>query len=170
MVTSLSILVNGCSSSSAPNQLAHDQTLRLVAATDVQTLDPARIHQPTVELSLIRNVFGGLYQFNNDLSKEEPDLAASMPEVTPDGLTWTFHLRPDARFSNGDPVTAADVLYSWNRSAAQNEYGGVVFDHLRGYSDVAEGRVNKLVRVRGPADPTVVGAPVLSPREWGSED
>jgi oligopeptide transport system substrate-binding protein len=164
-VTGLSIFVNGCSSPSAPNQLAHDQTLRLVAATDVQTLDPARIHQPTVELSLIRNVFGGLYQYNNDLSKEEPDLAASMPEVTPDGLTWTFHLRPDARFSNGDPVTAADVLYSWNRSAAQNEYGGVIFDHLKGYSDVADGRVKNLAGLTAPDNHTVV-ASLVTPAGW----
>jgi oligopeptide transport system substrate-binding protein len=165
LVMCLSIAVNGCSSSSAPKQLAQDQTLRLVAASDIQTLDPARIHQPTVELSLIRNVFGGLYQFNNDLSKEEPDIAISVPDVTADGLTWTFHLRPDARFSNGDPVTAADVLFSWNRSAAQNEYGGVIFDHVRGYSDVADGRVKNLAGLSAADDHTVV-ASLDAPAGW----
>lgn len=36
-------------------------------------------------------------------------------EVSPDGLTYTFHLRPDARWSDGTPVTAADFIGSWRR-------------------------------------------------------
>ncbi|MEJ2513879.1 MAG: peptide ABC transporter substrate-binding protein [Gammaproteobacteria bacterium] len=37
-------------------------------------------------------------------------------EVSPDGLTWTFHLRPNARWSNGDPVTAEDFQFSFRRA------------------------------------------------------
>ena len=36
-------------------------------------------------------------------------------EISPDGLTYTFHLRPEGRWSNGDPVTAADFIASYRR-------------------------------------------------------
>src|SRR6266851_5459200 len=131
----LSLLMNGCTPSVPPVELAKDQVLRLVASQDVKTLDPAKIHQPSVELSLARNVFGGLYRFRDDLV-EEPDLATNMPAISRDGLTWTFPLRADARFSNGNPVKAADVLYSWNRTAALVDYASsYIFDVVAGDSD-----------------------------------
>jgi oligopeptide transport system substrate-binding protein len=41
--------------------------------------------------------------------------AAQFWDISPDRATYTFHLRPDARWSNGDPVTAADFLFAWRR-------------------------------------------------------
>ena len=46
--------------------------------------------------------------------KASPGVASSW-ESSPDGKTWVFHLRPDARWSNGAPVTAADFVYAWRR-------------------------------------------------------
>ena len=37
-------------------------------------------------------------------------------DISPDGRTYTFFLRPGARWSNGEPVTAADFIASWQRS------------------------------------------------------
>ena len=45
----------------------------------------------------------------------QPGVAKSW-EVSPDGLRYTFHLRPEAVWSNGDPVAAEDFLYSWRRT------------------------------------------------------
>ena len=131
------------------------QVLRLVAPQDVITLDPATIHQASVGLSLARNVFGGLYQFRDDLV-EMPDLAKGPPEISPDGLTWTFHLNANARFSNGTPVTAADVVYSWNRVARLNADAypsATIFDVVQGYTDVQARRATKLVRAYGARRP-----------------
>ena len=50
-----------------------------------------------------------------------PDLATSW-DISNDGKKYTFHLRPDAQFSDGSPVTAQDVAYSLNRS--KNTSGG----------------------------------------------
>lgn len=53
----------------------------------------------------------GLYSFGSDL-KPRPALAEKV-EKSADGLTWTFHLKKNARWSNGDPVTAKDFVFGW---------------------------------------------------------
>jgi ABC-type oligopeptide transport system substrate-binding subunit len=158
LLAGLSLLVGGCESSAPRAQFDPNQVLHLVAPNDVRTLDPAKIHQPTVELSLGRNVFGGLYRFRDDLV-EVPDLAASMPDISADGLIWTFHLRTDVRFSNGDTVKAADVLYSWNRVARLdvNEYpSATIFEKVQGFMDVQSGRAQTLSGLRASDDYTIV--------------
>jgi oligopeptide transport system substrate-binding protein len=122
--------------------LAADQTLSFPIAQDVADLDPALI-STYPDVDILRNVFSGLYKFDAKLN-EVPDLAAGQPQVSADGLTYTFHLRHDGRFSNGDPITAADFIYSWNRAAAkQGDYAGV-FSLVAGYDAVAAGRSNQM--------------------------
>ena len=48
--------------------------------------------------------------------------------VSPDGTVWTFYLRPDVKFSNGDPVTAEDVIYSFERAMGPDSANAWVFD------------------------------------------
>ena len=167
LLASLGILVSGCQSSSAPVQFAADQVLRLVAPGDVLTLDPAKIHQPTVEFSLARNVFGGLYRLRDD-GVEVPDIARSMPDISPDGLTWTFHLRTDARFSNGSLVKAEDVLYSWNRVAALGDpYDShYIFAPVVGSADVFENRAKTLSGLTAPDDHTVIAKLTEPSGDW----
>ncbi len=57
----------------------------------------------------------------------EGDLAERW-EVSPDGTVWTFYLRPDVKFSNGDPVTAEDVIYSFERAMGPDSANAWVFD------------------------------------------
>ena len=122
--------------------LATDQTLSFPITQDVADLDPALI-STYADVDILRNVFSGLYKFDGNLN-EVPDLAAGPPQVSADGLTYTFHLRHDGRFSNGDPITADDFLYSWNRAAAkQGDYAGV-FSLVAGYDAVAAGRSNQM--------------------------
>jgi oligopeptide transport system substrate-binding protein len=122
--------------------LAADQTLSFPVAQDVSDLDPALISSPS-DVDILRNVFSGLYRFDAQLH-EVPDLAASQPAISGDGLTYTFRLRQTGHFSNGDPITADDVIYSWNRAAArQGDYAGL-FNVIAGYDQVAEGRSKQL--------------------------
>jgi oligopeptide transport system substrate-binding protein len=66
----------------------------------------------------------GLYRLDEDT--QPSDGIATEHEVSEDGLTWTFTLREDAVWSNGDPVTAHDFVYSWQRAVnpdTGSEYG-----------------------------------------------
>jgi ABC-type oligopeptide transport system substrate-binding subunit len=97
--------------------LAADQTLRFPIGDDFGTLDPAQLNSET-DSEVAQNLFNGLLKFDARLDIV-PDIAAAMPATSPDGLTYTFKLRPDVTFSNGDRATSRDVVYSWNRAAAQ---------------------------------------------------
>jgi oligopeptide transport system substrate-binding protein len=126
----------------SPEPLAADQTLSFPIAQDVSDFDPAMISSPA-DVDIMRNVFSGLYRFDDALH-EVPDIATAAPAVSADGLTYTFHIRTDARFSNGDPITSDDFLYSWNRAASrQGDFAGL-FDMIAGYQEVAGGRTAQM--------------------------
>src|ERR1700726_354073 len=95
--------------------LAANQLFRFPMVDDIKTLDPGHV-STAVDIAFVQNVFYGLYRFDDHL-KEVPAIATDPPVISSDGLTYTFHMRHDVKFSNGDPVTSADVLYSWNRAA-----------------------------------------------------
>ena len=136
------VVLNPTGTATVAEALAKDQTLSFPIAQDVTDFDPAQISTPA-DVDVLRNVFSGLYKFDQQLN-EVPDLAVGMPSVSADGLTYTFRLRHDARFSNGDPITADDFIYSWYRAAAkQGEYEDL-FQAVAGYSQVAQGRATSL--------------------------
>ena len=81
--------------------------------SDIKTFDPA-LSTDAPSIQAIDLVFTGLVQLNNNLAIQ-PQLAASYQEAS-DGLTWTFHLKPNLKFSDGTPLTSADVAYSINRA------------------------------------------------------
>ena len=141
----LLIAIASCTSSSTapPTEvLAKDQTLSFPLRSDVADFDPAQVAS-AADVDILRNVFSGLYKFDDAL-KEVPDIAIGPPDITPDGITYTFHLRHDAKFSNGDPISAADFIYSWNRSAAKQGEYAPLFAPLVGYDDLVAGRTKTL--------------------------
>jgi ABC-type oligopeptide transport system substrate-binding subunit len=122
--------------------LAADQTLSFPMVDDVGDLDPAHM-SAAVDIDIFRNVFNGLYKFDNSL-KEVPDIASGPPQISSDGLTYTFSMRHDVKFWNGDPVKSDDFIYSWSRAARiQGDYASVM-SPIVGYSDVAAGKATTL--------------------------
>jgi len=84
------------------------------AVTDGPTsLDPAKLYGNR-SIRIAQNLFDGLTDVDENM-KVVPCIAEDW-EVSEDGLTYTFHLRDDVYFSNGDQVTAHDFKYSWNRA------------------------------------------------------
>ncbi len=126
---------SGGGSSSSGAALAANQVFRFPIVDDIKTLDPGHVSD-AVSIAPVQNVFGGLYRFDDKL-KEVPDIATGMPDISSDGLTYTFHMRHDVKFSNGDPVTSADVLYSWNRAARLQDSYAIAFQPVVGYSAVS---------------------------------
>lgn len=92
---------------------------------EIRTLDPAQINQ-VLEFQIASNVLSGLTHINPELTAEG-DLATDW-EVSDDGLEWTFTLREGVTFHNGDPFTADDVVFTYNRSSdpEQSIHSGVL--------------------------------------------
>ncbi len=86
--------------------------LTYVVNNESATFDPSTSTE-TFALPVIGATFEGLVKFAPDGSVV-PALAEKW-ETTPDGLTYTFHLRSDAKWSDGKPVTAGDFVYAWKR-------------------------------------------------------
>ena len=84
-----------------------------IASADVFTLDPQRMSYMQ-DLRIARSLFEGLCR--HDLETREPSPAVALSwDLSPDGKRWTFHLRPDARWTNCDPVTSSDFRDAWRR-------------------------------------------------------
>jgi oligopeptide transport system substrate-binding protein len=146
-----------------PPPLAGEQTLRIPIQQDLATLDPAVIDTEP-ETDIAQNLFDGLLRFDGNLNVV-PDIAAKMPDVSADGLTYTFKLREDVRFWNGDAATAKDVLYSWNRAAAMQGPYATNLSAIEGYDKVAANQASgaALEALLEKGDPTVTMSGLTAP-------
>jgi len=97
------------------NATAPDNTLNVNLASEPAHLDPA-LNSSVDGACLAIMGFAGLYAYDKD-GKLVPELAASEPEVSDDGLTYTFTLRDGLKWSDGEDLNAEDFVYSWNRVA-----------------------------------------------------
>lgn len=107
-------LLGGCS----PRETRVDeglrtQTLHLGNGAEPQDLDP-QICTAYTEYNVLLALFEGLTVIDEASSKAVAGTASHW-EQSDDGLVYTFHLRPEARWSNGDPVTAQDFVFSYQR-------------------------------------------------------
>ncbi len=90
--------------------------LVIVERAEVNTVDP---HQMSwnQDLRVGRALFEGLLSEDTASPDQRlvPAVAREMPEVSPDGLVYTFRLRPGLKWSDGSPLTARDFVYAWRR-------------------------------------------------------
>ena len=93
---------------------AAEQVFNLAVLQEMPTADLS-IATDTISFTALNNVYEGLYRLDAE-NKPQPASAAEMAEVSEDGLTYKIKLREDAKWSNGDPVTAADFVYAWQRT------------------------------------------------------
>jgi oligopeptide transport system substrate-binding protein len=93
---------------------APSNTLRIAVEQSPDPFDPATLgDNRTIELA--QNVFDGLTDVSPTNGSAVPALATRWT-LSSNGLTYTFYLRKGAKFQNGDPVTAQDFVYTWNRT------------------------------------------------------
>ena len=138
-------------------------TFRWRVDDEPQTLDPA-LADDFNSTTLTTNLFDGLVQLDRSMVVR-PALARSW-SVSSDGKTYTFTLRPDLKFSNADPITATNVLYSWNRVAANPKAPNrSMFNLIVGYDDVVAGRSPTLRGLSAP-DPRTVRVELVKPAAY----
>lgn len=95
-------------------KLAENQSYTFWLLDAIKTTDPQK--NTDVEGSdVLRQLFEGL--MNEDGHGAPVPGVATGFDLSGDKLTYTFHLRPEAKWSNGDPVTAHDFVYAWRRLA-----------------------------------------------------
>ncbi|QHE51456.1 peptide ABC transporter substrate-binding protein [Pontibacillus sp. HMF3514] len=100
-----------------------EQVLNLTEGADIPTLDPS-MATDAVAFQVLGSTMEGLYRLGEN-AQIKPGIAKDH-EVSEDALTWTFNLREDATWSNGDPVVASDFVYAWKRAVdpeTGSEYG-----------------------------------------------
>ncbi len=97
-----------------PSVLASEQVLHRGNGEEPQTLDP-HLAEGVPASHILRDLYEGLT--SESPTGEVIPGAAARWNISPDGKVYTFYLRRDARWSNGDPVLAQDFLYSFRRSA-----------------------------------------------------
>jgi ABC-type transport system substrate-binding protein len=110
---------------------------------DFETGDP-RYYDPATGPA-DRRVFGGLVGFNPQLALQ-PDLAESW-DISADGTVYTFYLNPKAKFHDGRPVTAADVVYSWERAAdpkTRSQQAGTFLGDIVGFAEKQRGEADSI--------------------------
>ncbi len=98
---------------SAEREAPAEVVLRRANGPEPDTLDPQRAEDETSR-EIIRDLYEGLV--GETASGDLVPGAAESWEVSPDGLEWTFVLRPDGRWSNGEPVIAADFVAGLRRA------------------------------------------------------
>ncbi len=107
---------------------AGSSDLNIMLETPVESLDPQQATDGT-SFEVIANYTDGLMQM--DASGKAVEALAESYELSEDGLTYTFHIREDAKWSNGTPVTAADFVFAWQRAVdptVASEYSYMLSD------------------------------------------
>ena len=103
-------------------ELAANQAYNYWMLDAIKSIDP-QIASSVEDSDAIRSIFEGLY--DEDGSGNLIPAVALSHDLSEDKTTYTFHLRPEAKWSNGDPVVAGDFVYSWQRlvdPATASEY------------------------------------------------
>jgi oligopeptide transport system substrate-binding protein len=118
----LLLLVTGC----GPHEQRAD--LVIMNGAEPESLDPAIVTgQP--DGRVCGALFEGLTRFNPKNAKPIPGLAERW-DISEDGKTYTFYLRPNLVWSTGEPITSEDVVYSWRRALdplTASDYAGQLY-------------------------------------------
>lgn len=123
------------------------QTLHIGNLSEPVDLDPQLVTSIT-DAQIVLNLFEGLTAMDPSDAHPVPGVAERW-ENSEDKHTWTFHLRADARWSNGDPVTAHDFAYAWRRMLTPSfaaEYASLLYC-LRGAEEFNTGKLDDFSQV-----------------------
>jgi oligopeptide transport system substrate-binding protein len=143
-----SVWLSACARREAPANLT------IINGAEPQSLDPGTL-SGQADMRVALGMFEGLTQFDPKTGRAIPGLAERW-DISPDGCTYTFHLRTNLVWSTGEFITADDVVYSWIRALSPvtaSEYAGSLF-FLKNAEDFTDGKIK---------EPSLVGVHALDP-------
>jgi len=116
MTLLVAVMLTGSAMATSLHSPRRGGTIVATWETTLTTVDPAYIYG-VQDWPQGHALFDGLLGFDTSTNLV-PHIATSVPRATNDGKTYTFHLKRGLVFSNGDPITAQDVVFSWERMLA----------------------------------------------------
>ena len=133
------------SSASGESAAGSSSDLNVMLETPVESLDPQQATDGT-SFEVIADYTDGLMQMDSD--GQAVNALAESYELSDDGLTYTFHIRDDANWSNGTPVTAADFVFGWQRAVdpeVASEYAYMLSDigQIKNAAEIISGEKDK---------------------------
>ncbi len=120
---------------------AKKSTVNFMESSEIPTMDTSKVTD-VVGMTQLSNSEEGIYRLGKNSSVHNA-LATSTKE-SKDGKTWTFTLRKNAKWSNGDKVTAQDFVYSWQRTVnpkTASEYA-YLFSGIKNADKISAGKAN----------------------------
>ncbi|PEB53834.1 peptide ABC transporter substrate-binding protein [Bacillus pseudomycoides] len=137
----ISLILSACSSkANKSDKEGQKQALNVTISEEIPSLDTAKAMDGTSS-HVMQNIFEGLYVLDNQ-DNPIPGVAKSF-ERSEDGKKYTFHLRKDAKWSNGESVTAHDFTFSWKRTLAPetaSQYAYMLF-YIKNAKEINKGAV-----------------------------
>ena len=133
----------------------HADYLQDYLSADIMTAD---VQKTSNDYEIPMNIYDTLVQVEvaDDGSSSIAPMLAESWEVSDDGLEYTFHLRTDANFTNGNPVTAQDVKYTFTRMfTANGTVNSSFLDQISGTDELLAGTATELTGVEAIDDHTV---------------
>lgn len=164
----------------APTAAPQGGIYRIAGPYDAQTLDPARANGLEDAWLTGALLFSQLYAYDPN-GVFTASLAAGLPAISSDKLTYTVPLRPMAKFHNGRTVTSADVKFTFERVAdpATASWARTALDNIAAITTPADDRVQFQLHQPSAAFPTLLTLSALSivPRnevlvagkQWGAQ-
>ena len=166
-IAAVALILAGCSSSTESSTSGESNDSGTTAAAsggeinisykdDVATLDPA-IGYDWQNWSIIKSIFDGLMDYEPGTTNLVPDLAAELPEISEDGLTYTFKLVEGVKFHNGREMNANDVKYSIERTVNPETQspGAGFFGMIAGFDEFSSGAASEISGIEVVDDYTV---------------
>ena len=151
LVFAAALLVVGFTLSTSTGQRAD---FRFINSTEPKSLDP-QLATGEPEHRLLTSIFEGLARLDARSLEPVPGVAESW-DISADGKTYTFHLRANARWSDGHPVTAQDFCYAWRRlqePSLGSEYAYIM--HMVRYAEAYNTHAAQASALRGPIQAAV---------------
>ncbi|MBO0423183.1 peptide ABC transporter substrate-binding protein [Enterococcus plantarum] len=140
-LTLILTIISGCSSGKEAKQAKETAPLNLMSPSELTTLDTS-VMLDFPDAIVQTAAFEGLYALD-DKDQLIPAAAKEMPEISQDGKTYTIKLRENAKWSNDDPVTAADFEYAWKKMIDPKNgfvYSFLVADTILNAEEISAGK------------------------------